>query len=236
MVGLRVVGANKVKFPKIDSLQKCLQIATTFAAAENLLRNGQQVGAKDGEDSEKIITILDNNAKNRQLIENKSTDSYWAGHTAPTDFELIQDQSLDSALDYLLSGEESMDNMLLDIAISDDSKILRGYSVNNEEMSPQGMAAMDKLLNRWLAENDLINEMTDNDAVIYEATREGSVVKEKGKAKRADVEKLKALLIDEKKGFANYVQEHNDEIKLEIHQHAYPDEKPEPTETSGISN
>lgn len=98
---------------------------------------------------------------------------------------------------------QNMLDLRLDVAISDNSELLRGPSSGGEPMNPD---AMDTLFNAWLAQHDVICK----GSVLYEATEDGEIKKDAGgDPVKADPEKIRQLISDRQEGFAHYMEDNH---------------------------
>jgi hypothetical protein len=114
----------------------------------------------------------------------------------------------------------------LDCALSDASEYKRAFSSDGELLDGESLDAMDTLYNAWLAEQQLISK----GGVIYQGTEEGDIREDKqGNPIKANAERLRAMMMDDKRGFSAYVKTNNKDIQMIIHQHTYeqPQQSPE---------
>ena len=109
----------------------------------------------------------------------------------------------------------------MDFAISDLAKLIRGFSADGKALNEALLNTLDKLLNAWFARNNLISK----DSVIHEGNEQGEILKDAaGQPKKAQVERVKQLILDNKEGFKQFLEEKG--IKAEIQQHKFPEQKP----------
>lgn len=200
-----------------DVIAKCIQVATTPEVAELLF---ERVSASFGNAVEaavqEVVAIVENHANNMRLMGNYGDT--WSGKRPSTPFENYQEDLAAKAAKAL--GETQV-NVVFDYAISNASQFLRAYSSNGNALPEDTVAAMDKLFNAWLAENNMISK----GGVIYEATEDGQIKTDaNGNPVRADAQALREKIRSNAGGFQQYLEKNHAPVKVDIQQQPYPEQ------------
>lgn len=147
----------------------------------------------------------------------KSSGGPWGGVLLPSEFKNFQRNLAASAV-----GNIKERDILFDFAINENSELLRGYSSGGKALDELTNAELDKLFNAWLAENNMISK----GGVIYEADEAGEIKYDKaGNPQKADPDELKQKVHDKSSGFKRFVHERDEDVELNVREHAYPKEK-----------
>lgn len=147
-----------------------------------------------------------------------ATAQPWSGEVASsTDFQNMQANIATDTSNKLQGIIAATDNLKLDLAINDNAELLRGYSGNGEAMDPETVVALDKLFNAWLAQQNLVTK----NSTIYEVNDQGEIKTDaKGNARKANPERVKALIADRQQGLVSYLAKKG--ITMVAQQHPYP--------------
>jgi hypothetical protein len=172
--------------------------------------------------------MIDNVKKFADSVEDQKTqENPWSGEfTARSLFQAYQDSM---AQNYVKDFANK--SITFDFSISDNAEVLRGYNTDDGLLSDEESLPLDQLFNAWLADNDMLTK----DGVIYQSTADGEIKQdEKGQNKRANAEKLRELIKDEKKGFSQYVSKKSSSTKMTPVEHPYGGKSAEKTEAEKI--
>lgn len=155
-----------------DAVIKTVQVATTGEAARYAAKVFEQsiIDAKltDKKPVQEVLKFVKDHADYVTLRTDQSSDRLWRGLHLPTAFEGNLENSVSDAVETFKAthGEQAID-MTLDIAVSDQSELLRGYP----QLDDVTIASMDKLFNALLARNNGISE----GGYVYEGTTDGKI-------------------------------------------------------------
>jgi hypothetical protein len=110
------------------------------------------------------------------------------------------------------------DPIKLDIAFSDESELMRGFSTKNGPIEDKNtLLALDNLLNAWFAEQGVICR----DSSLYDVTPEGEVKKnQKGEPIKANIKQIAEMMSDPRLGFIEFLSKR--QLQAELQQHRYP--------------
>lgn len=150
-----------------------------------------------------------------------ATGQPWAAipGEAPGDKTVHENLAIEAAdrLTKILKGD-----LKLDIAISDHSEILRGYTLGDTLPEAGIVKEIDTLFNSWLVKNN----MSSRNSTLLEADDACKIrIDINGNPVLVNVEKMKNLINDPHKGFASYMADKK--LNIAIQQHEYPTQKME---------
>lgn len=210
--------------PDKASLLKIMEVVTTGDAAKYFYSQFEsKLGkAKMLESSQAILAKVAEFVANVCLCEDRHEQNYWAGKLQDilTDFQNLQQKLAESSLETVV--ENISGNLKLDIAISNLTELLRGYSTDGEPISGDLLLALDRLFNAWMAEKDMISK----GSTIYECDANGEIKKDsQGEPIRVEAEQIRELITDPDEGFAEYLSDKGMPVDVELHQ--YPEQQPE---------
>lgn len=203
--------------PNKEALLRCFAIATTPEAADYLVSQFEKIlkKTKTFDASAKIFSRVVAFAANVHLQRDRRDP--WSGiEEIKTDFQTLQQNLAEVAAKTVSSKVDG--NIRMDVAVSDLSELLRVFSVEGKPVDPEINAAMDKLFNAYLADNNIISK----GSILYEATNDGEVKKDMdGNPVKANVEKIKKIITA---GFEKYLEKK--EVAATIQSRDYPEKKP----------
>ena len=203
--------------PNYKAIQDLKAVATTPEAAVYLSAAFDKAFASmlDKEAVRRVSEELHAHAD--YVILANSGNDVWAGKQPSTLFQNYQ-QGLASRAAKMVADK----TITLDVAISDKSELLRGYSEGGLPLDEKSVLAMDKLFNSWLAENNMISK----DGSIYQGTAEGQIKQDdRGNPVLVEPETLRDALGSQEDGFEQTVQKKNSSVEVIVQQQKYPEQK-----------
>ncbi|WP_131782197.1 hypothetical protein [Legionella gresilensis] len=215
--------------PNKDAILKAFEVVCLSPDAAKYLteRLSETFSKVKIEASAEVLDRVKQFEKNVSIRYGKLSDP-WRGRPEDikTDFENAQ-HNMGLALLEDVSPSLADGQLNMDFAISDDSQLLRAFSLNEQPLDTTAATAIDTLFNSWLAEN----EMVSRDSVIYESDRNGDIkIDENGQLTKANAQRVRELIADRDNGFAHYLNEkfknhtpHQD-LKASVQPHAYPEQ------------
>ncbi len=229
-------GGGGGHLPSAETLTQCMRLSSTAEAATYLYQQAKVLLASllSQEPVRKVVGVLEAHANNVEMIKGKGTDNLWAGKQLPTDFEEVQRKSAADAGEAIkkIVGDKPISKLALDFAVSNASQLLRGYSINGKSLGGDLVAAMDKLFNAWLADNNMLSK----GGVIFEGTKDGQIKQDgQGNPVKADAENLREKIVNKEDGFEPYVQKHSKSTQITIQQQPYPTQQAELEDTGPSS-
>lgn len=214
-----------INVPQTEQILKAMDVGeTSTEAADYLVERFTKILAKAKmlDSCQDIVKKVEDYAK---FVHFKLTSAAqpWSGvSNQSSDFKNMQENL---AVDAVQNLKDSIKGLLsMDIAISRDAELLRGYSAGGKEMDAIQVEAMDKLFNSWLADKNIISQ----DSMLYEVDEQGEIkLDDRGEKVKPDPQELKALMNDSDKGFASYLKSKDKDVAITIQQHEYPSATPE---------
>ncbi|WP_028389411.1 hypothetical protein [Legionella fairfieldensis] len=216
-------GSNQLeRAPDSKAIRACIAVATTPEAAFYLKERFPIVmkgfGTVMVEKSKAIREALQDYYDNISL-QRLEQSGVWKGQLSTlNEFQNLQHNWSRKIADDL--NTKIKGNIKMDVAISDESQLVRGFSVDGTAVSKDRAVDMDKLFTAWLAKNNLLSQ----NGLIYEGTESGQIRHdEEGNPLKANPEEIKQLMDDKEKGFSRFSQDLG--IQITIQQHAYPEQE-----------
>lgn len=222
-----------VYLPDKKALLACFALATTPESADYMVKQLTALFQKtkmlsSGAD---ILQTAEDYRQNVHLQRDSRANPWLGNVKVNTDFQNLQQNLAKSAIKTV--AEHVNQSIKMDIAINEQTQMLRGFSTDNQPATPEIAQVLDKLFNAWLAEHNLICK----GSVIYEGTPEGDIQVDKaGNLIKANTERVRALIADKTQGFERYFAGfvnyfNNKNLSLAVQQHAYP-QQPQPVSTA----
>lgn len=212
--------------PNKQSLLNIMEVVTTSEAAiyfkeqfEKKLRLTKMMDTCQPV-LEKVSEFVDN-----VCLSDTRKNSWSAGSSNEvlTDFQNLQQKLAETSMQQVL--EQVEDGLQLDIAISDLTQLLRGYSSEGVPLNNELLIALDRLFNAWLAEKGMISK----GSVIYQCDENGEIKKSStGEPLTVQADRIRQLIEDETQGFGTYMLEKGKPVT--VVQHQYPEQQPVPAQ------
>lgn len=211
--------AKAAVLPSKESLLDAMAVAQTSVEAAQYLAQRVREKFTDARVLDKYQDIMLKVEEFAQYTAFRlnSTAQPWAGEQAQvSDFKNMQQNFAKDAVNDVLGYTADGQDVQFAIAISDDSRFLRGYSVDGETMEKAEVSSFDKLFNAWLAEHNMISK----DSTLFMADDNGSLIKDKaGNPIKADPQQFQQL-IDSNQGYSSYLAQKG--IAITSEQVPYP--------------
>lgn len=196
---------EKIILPDKDAVFKAAEVGkSSIEGAEYVLEQYEDVvvAAKKKEEASTILNAL---SEFVQLVKFTlgSQVGIWNGiDQAPSTFKNMYQNMADSVAKEL--SDVLKDDVKLNIAFNEVSELVRGYLVGDKPASPEVVKLLDTLFNSWLALNaDTINKSS----TLFDANEKGEVKTDaQGKQVKANTPRIKELINDPVKGFAEFVK------------------------------
>ena len=88
-------------------------------------------------------------------------------------------------------------------------------------LDDKAAAAMDKIFNAWLAQNNMISK----GGIIYEAGNDGQIKKDaQGNLVNMDPEIIKKKIMSPENGFESFVRKYNKSLEITMRLHPFPED------------
>lgn len=220
--------------PGKDALVKCKEVAArTVEAAVYLQKQFVNLLTSAGKvDAARPAIDNINEFVDLVMMQQESRNDYWSGKAGPlSDFQNLQQNMAEKAAQIAATQVEG--DIKIDFAINNKAQFVRGYSTHGENVDAETTKSLDKLLNAYLAEHNLISK----GSVIYEGDEKGQIRRDsKGQPMLADVQKAKQVLSDSAKGFEHFLQQSGKSVKVNTEQHDYPKGTPAATKASAVES
>lgn len=217
---------NKIPLPEMEALLAAMKIAeTSIEAADYLVKQFEEILRKVGE-LEKHREFFESVKEFADLVRLKLTASAqpWSGELGPSsDFHnmhinLAKDAA-NKLAEYKLAGHIG-GIIKLDLAISNMSQLLRGYTVDGKALDPKNLKELqiikelDVLNNAWLAQNNIVSK----GGRLFEANSDGTIKTDaQGNPIAVDPEKMKKLAEHPEKGLVKFYQDHGVDMSFQLH-------------------
>ncbi len=221
---------SKVNKPTTKALNDTKDVVTTPEAAWYAHDNLKEILVKSGLINDagykKALDIFRENANFAELMQ--AGGDCWLGRVPLTGFQRLQ-EGLAKASAAEINVEKPI---IVDFAISKESNLIKAFSVDGKPLDASAEASMNKQLLAWLASDK--NPESKDEAAKYQVVNQKGVLYvfdqteldkikkgQNGKPERADPEAIAKMFVDQKHGFAQYVQKANNQAQLIVHGHDY---------------
>ena len=206
-----------------ESLSMALDLANNPDAAEYLFSKLQKIMP----DNHEILDTLEDYVQT--IRQSTPTSEYaWSGQDMPSQTRTLNENIAGQSIDSLSSSfDDEFLDVRMDIAINEESEVLRGYDLNNQTASDEQIQALDGLFNAWLTRQNWLCK----DGVIYQTNAQGKVLTENGKDIIASSSQFETLIKDEITGLNAYVSKKSPNIEIEVNQVDFP----EPQKTNTVA-
>lgn len=209
--------SSSLNMPDAVAIGKAFSIATTLESAEYLYERFSKAAADAGV-IDKFQGVLDEIAKYVDLIraQDPKGSEYWSGDlkaTLLTKFRIYQDSLSKEAVSSLLEKVDKAQIQIIDFdfAMSDNSELLQGYSINGEPIDDEMNEQINIIYSDWLTKNQMICR----DGVIYASDENGDTLERNGVTVRVTPEQYKKMFMNKTDGFSTFVKNKTDR-KLDI--------------------
>lgn len=215
--------AKKEYAPDTDDLRGLLEIINTPEAAQYCVdafkAKMESLGAGLAEKGKAVLKRLED-YRDQLILADTLKNEPWAGQkNTGSDFQNIHANLSDKAAAEIVDKVKTPIKM--DFAISEVSKLIRGFSAAGKSLSEALTNALDKLVNAFFTQNNMLTK----ESILVECNEKGEIRRDSaGKPIVADAETVKQLLSDEKNGLKSFLKEKG--IELNVQQHKFPAQKP----------
>jgi len=207
--------------PNSSQILKIMEVAgATPETADYFVERLKQVFAKAKvSDQPEFKNMLERAEEFRVNVKlhREFNAQYWSGAMASeTKFKNLHWNIATTASDEVKQAISGA--LVVDVAISDRSEILRGFADNDQPIENEKViSSLDKLFNAWLVEHDMVSQ----DSTLYDANGDGEIrFDERGKPVVADPEHVKALITDAEKGLEQYLESKKIPVQaVMLHEH-----------------
>ena len=215
-----IVREGGEQIPGAGSIIKISQVVTSPDSADYFVEAFSNKAKKFGKAMrESSQAVLQEIKAFRDEVYLKSTQSgdIWSGKvTTFTDF--LNRAENRAKLVASVIKDQVKGAVKMDVALSEASELIRGFSSEGKNLAKEVGTEFDKLLNSWFAKHQIISK----GSVIYEGTDKGQIRRDsQGNPILANPSTVKTLL----QGFQQYLKGLG--IQATIKQHKYPEQKPE---------
>jgi hypothetical protein len=215
--------------PDAQAITRAIEVATAAPSAAYLSDGfDERIKAEKQENVpafRDVSTLLKSNADNLAIVADTDGE-YWAAKKPLLPSAALQQAYVEKASQAL--GQLKV-NVIFNFAVSDESEFVRGYGPADAPVQ-----LLDDMFNAWLAEKRWVNNVaTDNEgrphSFIYNRATEGA------EASKVNPEGFRQAVMDEKTGFAAYVQQKSKALTLDARPNPFiaPAPKEEATPSTG---
>jgi hypothetical protein len=227
-LNIRNTQRTTLPIPSAEALQQCKEVATTSMAASYFLSQFEKRLIETGKMEEGNVALAHiREFAQTVTLQREIKHDPWSGKIGPlTDFHNLQRNLAEEAAEMVVAKIQGQ--IIMDYAINDNSQFIRGYSAAGRPMDEESVQNMDKLFNAWLAENNKISK----GSTLYESDERGQILRNaQGENIKADSQEIKQMIVDESKGFSQFLRqfnkEDNQEINMTARQQAYLEKTPQ---------
>ncbi|RAP37637.1 hypothetical protein B1207_05560 [Legionella quinlivanii] len=209
--------------PYFKAIKQAGEVASTPEAARYLVDQATKKMAAVGKlaDAQTMLKSLEEYRQNVEMQRERPSPQSGDGPVR-SDFQNLQHNLAEAAIEAIKGLAKG--SIKLDYALNDQTKILRGFSVNGDiiQKGEPLLDALDKALNAWLAERNMVSK----GSMIYECDQSGQIKKDSaGNPVKADPVKLGQMINDREQGFQKTLSSKG--VDINVSQHRYPEKRAE---------